>query len=571
MKQLPIATLCLVLLSSSEGQASVFYNSRKWLASPGGIDINICIVAGSSDDDTGLLDEIVYKIQKAVDSSWGRTGAVRFHDWRRCSALTPDERSMAVGLYIHPDADNKAFYTGESARGHTYPWDYTTSIKPWGNNSRCNPWNSSARFDCAEQYAIHELGHVLGFVHEMQNPSVWTPAGCHDSQNPPVTDYATTYPNSNKYTVFNPNSYDWDSIMAYDVNATRCAAVTGERFGSPTLDRMDEESFRKVYPAPIDVPILYTEANYKGSAMPLYSGAYGMYTLKIGNDTVSSLRVPSGWLVKLCTDAAGGGSCPTFTSDTSYVGDALNDTTSSVIVNYMGTSPDDLIPPVYVYEDSTGDGRYQLLWAPPAGGDRTYELKKLTIGNDLISAIHLPGYRSKRVKVVLWENADCTGNSKTFYSNPKDVDWRVYVGDDFNDKASCARISVEPAVWRSGLSSSLCLDVQGGVATPGANVQVYTCSGSNAQKWTSTSQGEIRSVLNSSLCLDVKDGIAAMGNNVQLYTCNGTNAQRWIRTSGEFRSALDSRYCLDVQGGLDASGTNVQIYTCNGTNAQKWN
>ena len=46
--------------------------------------------------------------------------------------------------------------------------------------------------------------------------------------------------------------------------------------------------------------------------------------------------------------------------------------------------------------------------------------------NDAVSSVEVvSGY-----KVTLYDNADCTGASKTFTANAE------YVGDDFNDKAS---------------------------------------------------------------------------------------------------------------------------------------
>lgn len=58
---------------------------------------------------------------------------------------------------------------------------------------------------------------------------------------------------------------------------------------------------------------------------------------------------------------------------------------------------------------------------------------------------------------------------------------------------------------------------------------------------------------------------------MQRWDCNGTNAQQWTLTaSGELRSAVAPNRCLDVSDANTASGTPVQIYGCNGTAAQKW-
>ncbi|GAA3767391.1 family 16 glycoside hydrolase [Micromonospora maritima] len=68
-------------------------------------------------------------------------------------------------------------------------------------------------------------------------------------------------------------------------------------------------------------------------------------------------------------------------------------------------------------------------------------------------------------------------------------------------------------------------------------------------------------------CLDVSNAGTADGTKVQLWTCNGTNAQRWSRV-GETYRALGK--CLDVSNGGTANGTRVQLWTCNGTGSQVW-
>jgi hypothetical protein len=69
-------------------------------------------------------------------------------------------------------------------------------------------------------------------------------------------------------------------------------------------------------------------------------------------------------------------------------------------------------------------------------------------------------------------------------------------------------------------------------------------------------------------CVDVEAANVADGTRVQLYTCNGTNAQRWTVGSDGTIRALGK--CLDVSGGATADGARVQFWTCNGTGAQRW-
>ncbi|MGN9809608.1 ricin-type beta-trefoil lectin domain protein, partial [Micromonospora sp. BQ11] len=68
-------------------------------------------------------------------------------------------------------------------------------------------------------------------------------------------------------------------------------------------------------------------------------------------------------------------------------------------------------------------------------------------------------------------------------------------------------------------------------------------------------------------CLDVSNSGTADGTKIQLWTCNGTNAQKWTRVGDTFQ-ALGK--CLDVSQGGTANGTKVQLWSCNGSGAQVW-
>ncbi|WP_424213962.1 ricin-type beta-trefoil lectin domain protein [Streptomyces sp. BI20] len=75
-------------------------------------------------------------------------------------------------------------------------------------------------------------------------------------------------------------------------------------------------------------------------------------------------------------------------------------------------------------------------------------------------------------------------------------------------------------------------------------------------------------------CIDVKSGVAAANQPIQLYTCNGTAAQRWTFTPTPNQtdpnlgtmSALDE-WCLQPTG--NTAGSAFQIRTCDGSAAQQ--
>ncbi|MFE1377960.1 ricin-type beta-trefoil lectin domain protein [Streptomyces sp. NPDC058740] len=113
-----------------------------------------------------------------------------------------------------------------------------------------------------------------------------------------------------------------------------------------------------------------------------------------------------------------------------------------------------------------------------------------------------------------------------------------------------------------------CLDVAGAATADGTPVQLYTCNGTTAQRWTLAADGTVRAL---GKCLDATGGGTADGTKVQLYTCNGTGAQRWsydAATHDVVNTA--SGKCLDVTGNTSADGTRAQIWSCTGAANQKW-
>ncbi len=110
-----------------------------------------------------------------------------------------------------------------------------------------------------------------------------------------------------------------------------------------------------------------------------------------------------------------------------------------------------------------------------------------------------------------------------------------------------------------------CVDVAGASSANGTVVDLYTCNGTNAQQWTSTS-GTLRAL---GKCLDVASAGTANGSRVQLYDCNGTGAQQWTASGSRLLNAASGK-CLDATGPSSADGTPLQIWTCTGAANQSW-
>ncbi|MEU3284969.1 ricin-type beta-trefoil lectin domain protein [Streptomyces longwoodensis] len=113
----------------------------------------------------------------------------------------------------------------------------------------------------------------------------------------------------------------------------------------------------------------------------------------------------------------------------------------------------------------------------------------------------------------------------------------------------------------------MCVDVAGAGTADGTPVQLHTCTGNDAQRWTLGSDGTVRAL---GKCLDVQGGSHADGAVVQLYTCNGTPAQRWTYTAARDLTNVGAGKCLDAKGNSSADGTRLQTWTCSGNANQKW-
>ena len=96
--------------------------------------------------------------------------------------------------------------------------------------------------------------------------------------------------------------------------------------GGSTTDDSDNNSTS-------GVATLYEHSNYGGWAVSLEEGSYDYKDILakgIANDQISSLRVSDGYKVTIYDDEGFKGTSKEFTSDASYVGNEMNDKTSSI-------------------------------------------------------------------------------------------------------------------------------------------------------------------------------------------------------------------------------------------------
>ncbi|MER7799031.1 ThuA domain-containing protein [Streptomyces parvulus] len=112
-----------------------------------------------------------------------------------------------------------------------------------------------------------------------------------------------------------------------------------------------------------------------------------------------------------------------------------------------------------------------------------------------------------------------------------------------------------------------CLDVDNSMTADGTKIQLWTCNGTAAQRWTRADDGTVTAL---GKCLDVSGGGSADGTKIQLWTCNGSGAQKWApQSDGTVRNPQSGK-CLDASGGTWNDGTPVHLWTCHTGANQKW-
>jgi GH43 family beta-xylosidase len=112
-------------------------------------------------------------------------------------------------------------------------------------------------------------------------------------------------------------------------------------------------------------------------------------------------------------------------------------------------------------------------------------------------------------------------------------------------------------------NSGKCLDVPNSNFVNGQALQLYTCNGSAAQKFSympATSELRIAGAANK--CVDVSASNPNNGTVVQVWDCNGGNAQKWVQGNGGFRTALNTNRCMDINANSTANGAKIQIWDC---------
>ena len=127
----------------------------------------------------------------------------------------------------------------------------------------------------------------------------------------------------------------WKNNMIYNVVKEYLPGKVSSTGGSSSSDNNSSDSSTS------GVATFYEHSNYGGWSVSLGEGSHNyndIVSAGIKNDAISSLKVPSGYKVTLYNDADFKGDKKEFTSDASYVGDDLNDKTSSIKIEKINNS-----------------------------------------------------------------------------------------------------------------------------------------------------------------------------------------------------------------------------------------
>lgn len=139
---------------------------------------------------------------------------------------------------------------------------------------------------------------------------------------------------------------------------------------------------------------------------------------------------------------------------------------------------------------------------------------------------------------------------------------------------------------KGSATAPFCVDVAGGSAKNGANVQIYTPNFTDAQYYRVDVRpnGTYRILSRySGKSLDVKGGTIKNDQNVQQWNSNNSRAQSWSvipdgKTATYQGETYDTyvvtvngtNFALDIAGGTMAARSNVRIHNANGSDAQRW-
>ena len=112
-----------------------------------------------------------------------------------------------------------------------------------------------------------------------------------------------------------------------------------------------------------------------------------------------------------------------------------------------------------------------------------------------------------------------------------------------------------------------CIDVPGANFSDGVLVQMYTCNGTNAQRWNHVN-GQLQT--SNGKCLDAAGGGTANNTPIQIVGCHDHPAQQFVfSAAGDLVNPVSNR-CVDIRDWNGNDGAQLILYDCHGGANQKW-
>lgn len=180
---------------------------------------------------------------------------------------------------------------------------------------------------------------------------------------------------------------------------------------------------------------LHEDCNYGGSRYFLEPGTYNLYQMKIGNDKLSSMQIPSGMKVTIYGDDDFRGKSKTFTGNISCLDNEWNDMASSIVVEGGNYQPGNQNDYVVFYNDCYSRGTSRTL------RPGTYNAVDLGNMKQNISSFTIYG----NLRVRAYTNSDnATGYFGTFDAT------QSCLGDNYNDNIRSLVIEYRPATGGGG-------------------------------------------------------------------------------------------------------------------------
>ena len=112
-----------------------------------------------------------------------------------------------------------------------------------------------------------------------------------------------------------------------------------------------------------------------------------------------------------------------------------------------------------------------------------------------------------------------------------------------------------------------CIDVPRSNFGDGIKLGIFSCNGSDAQRWT-IANGRVQT--ENGLCMDAAGGSTADGTPIQIATCSDNAAQQFSLTADGDLVNAGSGKCVAIEGFANALDVPLILFGCTGTPNQKW-